>query len=136
MAAFCHGRGLANSSFFAWNRRLAGAGRGLGGLAPVEGTGFVQAEVVGAVAASVEATSPIELELRGGGRRAVVLRRGSGVEISRVTMSVWCGDVAMPLKPLHDLMVRRVLQSRVVCTDDTPMPLLSPGNGKAKTARM
>jgi transposase len=60
----------------------------------------------------------------------------SGVEISRATMSVWCGDVAALLKPVYDLMVRRVLQSHVVCTDDTPMPMLSPGNGKTKTARM
>jgi len=35
--------------------------------------------------------------------------------------------VTYPLKLLHDLMVRRVLESHVVATDDTPMPMLSPG---------
>ena len=60
----------------------------------------------------------------------------SGVEISRATMSVWCGDVATLLRPVYDLMVRRVLASHVVCTDDTTMPMLAPGNGKTKTARM
>jgi len=35
--------------------------------------------------------------------------------------------VTYPLKLLHDLMVRRVLESHVVATDDTPLPMLSPG---------
>jgi len=38
--------------------------------------------------------------------------------------------------PLHRLMVERVRQSRVVCTDDTTMPMQDPGNGKTKPARM
>jgi transposase len=58
----------------------------------------------------------------------------NGLEISRATQSVWCGDVADLLRPLYDLMVRRVLQSHVICTDDTVMPMLAPG--KAKQARM
>jgi transposase len=33
----------------------------------------------------------------------------NGLEISRATQSVWCGDVADLLRPLYDLMVRRVL---------------------------
>jgi transposase len=58
----------------------------------------------------------------------------NGLEISRATQSVWCGDVADLLRPMYDLMVRRVLQSHVICTDDTVMPMLWPG--KAKQARM
>jgi Transposase IS66 family len=58
----------------------------------------------------------------------------NGLEISRATQSVWCGDVADLLRPLYDLLVRRVLQSRVICTDDTVMPMLWPE--KAKQARM
>jgi transposase len=58
----------------------------------------------------------------------------NGFEIDRATLSVWCGDVADLLRPLYDLMVRRVLQSHVVCTDDTVMPILAPE--KAKQARM
>ncbi len=56
------------------------------------------------------------------------------MEISRATQSVWCGDVADLLRPLYDLMVQRVLQSHVICTDDTVMPMLWPG--KTKQARM
>jgi len=58
----------------------------------------------------------------------------NGLEISRATQSVWCGDVADLLRPLYDLMVRRVLSSHVICTDDTVMPMLWPG--KTKQARM
>jgi transposase len=59
-----------------------------------------------------------------------------GFSISRATMSVWCGDVADLLGPLYDLMVKRVLGSQVICTDDTTMPMLAPGKGKTQTARM
>jgi transposase len=58
----------------------------------------------------------------------------NGFEIDRATQSVWCGDVADMVKPLYDLMVQRVLQSQVICTDDTVMPMLSPQ--KTKQARM
>jgi transposase len=60
----------------------------------------------------------------------------NGFEIDRATQSVWCGDVADMVKPLYDLMVQRVLQSHVICTDDTVMPMLSPGNGKTRQGRM
>jgi transposase len=58
----------------------------------------------------------------------------NGLEISRATQSVWCGDVAEIVKPLFDLMASRVLASHVICTDDTVMPMLWPG--KTKQARM
>ena len=57
-----------------------------------------------------------------------------GFEISRATQSVWCGDVADLVEPLYELMVERVRASHVVATDDTVMPMLSPG--KTPTARM
>ena len=60
----------------------------------------------------------------------------SGFAIARSTMSVWCRDMAQMVKPLYDLMVRRVLESGVIGTDDTIMPMLAPGEGKAKKARM
>lgn len=60
----------------------------------------------------------------------------NGFAIDRATLSIWCRDVAEMVKPLYDLMVQRVLQSHVICTDDTVMPMLSPGNGKAKQGRM
>ncbi len=63
----------------------------------------------------------------------------SGFEIARSTMSLWCRDVAEMVTPLHELMIQRVLASRVVCTDDTIMPMLPPPGsraGKASNARM
>lgn len=60
----------------------------------------------------------------------------AGVEIARSTMSLWCRDVAELVKPLHDLMIARVLASKVIGTDDTVMPMLAPGEGKASKARM
>lgn len=58
----------------------------------------------------------------------------NGFEIDRATQSVWCGDAADLLRPLYDLMIRRVLQSHVIGTDDTVMPMLAPA--KTKQARM
>jgi transposase len=57
-----------------------------------------------------------------------------GFEIPRATQSVWCGDVAELAEPLYELMAERVRASHVVATDDTILPMLSPG--KAANARM
>src|ERR1700678_1574 len=57
-----------------------------------------------------------------------------GFEISRATQSVWCGDIADLAEPLWELMADRVRSSHVVATDDTTMPMLSPG--KTTNARM
>jgi len=58
----------------------------------------------------------------------------NGFEIDRATQSVWCGDAADLVKPLFDLMIQRVLQGHVICTDDTVMPMLAPG--KTRQARL
>jgi transposase len=58
----------------------------------------------------------------------------NGFEIDRSTMSVWAGDVADLLGPLHQLMIDRLLLSHVIGTDDTVLPMLAPG--KTKQARM
>ena len=58
----------------------------------------------------------------------------NGLEISRATQSIWCGDVADLVRPLYELMIKRVLESRLVCTDDTVMPMLAPE--KTRQARM
>jgi transposase len=57
-----------------------------------------------------------------------------GFEISRSTQSVWCGDVAEVVEPLYQRMAERVRKSHVVATDDTVMPMLSPG--QTQSARM
>src|SRR6516165_1240705 len=51
-----------------------------------------------------------------------------GFEISRATQSVWCGDVADVVEPLYQRMAERVRKSHVVATDDTVLPMLSPGH--------
>ena len=58
----------------------------------------------------------------------------NGLEISRATQSVWCADVAELVRPLYELMIKRVLESLLVCTDDTVMPMLAPE--KVRQARM
>jgi transposase len=58
----------------------------------------------------------------------------NGFEIDRSTMSIWAGDVADLIKPVYRRMVQRVLQSHVVGTDDTVMPMLDVG--KCRQARM
>ena len=60
----------------------------------------------------------------------------AGFEIARATQSLWCRDVAELVTPLYERMIARVLKSKVIGTDDTVMPMLSPGDGKAKKARM
>lgn len=57
-----------------------------------------------------------------------------GFELARSTMCLWLADVARLVRPLYDRMVQRVLESHVLATDDTVMPLLQPG--KTKQARM
>lgn len=51
-----------------------------------------------------------------------------GFEISRATQSVWCGDAADVVEPLYQRMAERVRKSHVVATDDTTLPMLSPGH--------
>jgi transposase len=60
----------------------------------------------------------------------------NGFEIDRATQSVWCADVADLLRPLYQRMVRRVLESHLVCTDDTIMPMLAPPCRNCRKARM
>ncbi len=59
----------------------------------------------------------------------------SGCEISRSTLSVWCGDVADLILPLYERMAERVRPSHVILTDDTPMPMQEPWRGKTRQAR-
>lgn len=57
-----------------------------------------------------------------------------GFAISRATQSVWCRDVADVVEPLYGRMAERVRESHVVATDDTILPMLSPG--QTQPARM
>jgi hypothetical protein len=60
----------------------------------------------------------------------------SGVELSRSTLSRWALATAELLRPLYDLLVQEILKSRVIHTDDTPMPVLDPSLPHTRTARL
>lgn len=57
----------------------------------------------------------------------------SRFEIDRSTQCRWMIRIAERLTPLTDLMRSQVLQSPVVLADETPVKMLVPGLGKAKT---
>jgi transposase len=59
-----------------------------------------------------------------------------GVEISRSTLAGWVGASSDLLAPLVDAIQKHVLGGRKLHADDTPMPVLAPGNGKTKTGRL
>jgi transposase len=59
-----------------------------------------------------------------------------GVDISRKTMSDWLRACAKLFMPLYELLTRRVLQSRVIHNDDTPLPVQAKKTGKTKTGRL
>lgn len=67
-------------------------------------------------------------------RQAKMLRR-AGIELSRSTQSDISAQSAEALLPLHDLMVKEVLASRVIHTDDTPVDVLDPPLGKTRQGR-
>ena len=51
----------------------------------------------------------------------------SGVELSRSTMCRWMQGVAQLVEPVLDLMKRRILASKVIQSDDTPVKQQAPG---------
>jgi transposase len=59
-----------------------------------------------------------------------------GVEISRSTLAGWVGAASDLLSPLVDAIGKHVFAGRKLHADDTPMPVLAPGNGKTKTGRL
>jgi transposase len=96
--------------------------------------------------------APIEKGLAGPGLLAQVAvskfgdhlplnRQGSifarqGVELSRQTMCGWMADCAELVDPLYQLMKQRALSSKVVQTDDTPVPVLDPELPRTRTGRI
>ena len=59
-----------------------------------------------------------------------------GVDLSRQTMCDWMRQCAELVSPLVDLMKERVLSSKVVQTDDTPVPVLDPELPRTRTGRI
>ena len=59
-----------------------------------------------------------------------------GVELSRKTMCDWMRQCAELVRPLYELMKQRALSSKVVQTDDTPVPVLDPELPRTRTGRI
>ncbi len=60
----------------------------------------------------------------------------SGVELSRSTMCDWMATIADLLKPIVDLMLKKILSSRVVQNDDTTVPVQDHDGKGIKTGRL
>ena len=59
-----------------------------------------------------------------------------GVTIPRATQSCWLMQVYESIQPLEEAFRRALLESDILFTDDTPIPLQVKGNGKLKKARL
>ena len=59
-----------------------------------------------------------------------------GVELERSTMADWVGGCSRLLSPLIDALSRYVMAAGKLHADDTPVPVLAPGQGKTKTGRL
>ena len=59
-----------------------------------------------------------------------------GVELERSTLADWVGGTSRLLEPLVEVLRRHVMAGGKLHADDTPVPVLAPGNGKTKTGRL
>lgn len=59
-----------------------------------------------------------------------------GVELQRSTLAGWVGQCNMLLRPLVATLQKHVLSGDKLHADDTPVPVLAPGEGKTKTGRL
>jgi transposase len=106
----------------------------------------------GQVAAAVKPPQPIAKGLPGPGLLAYVavskygdhlplyrlerILTRFGVNLSRSTLCDWMGRCGMLLQPLYQSMIRSVLASQVIHTDDTPVPVLDPELDHTRTGRL
>ena len=60
----------------------------------------------------------------------------AGVVLDRATLANWVRESARLLAPLASAVGRYVKQANKIHTDDTPVPVLEPGRGKTRTARL
>lgn len=59
-----------------------------------------------------------------------------GVDLERSTLADWVGQCAALLRPLVNHLQQHVLGGTKIHADDTPVPVLAPGEGKTKTGRL
>lgn len=68
-------------------------------------------------------------------RQADIFAR-EGIDLCRSTLAGWVGAASELLAPLVEEIRRHVLAAPKIHVDDTPVPVLAPGNGKTKTGRL
>ncbi len=68
-------------------------------------------------------------------RQSAIYAR-EGVELDRSLLAKWVGHSAKLLQPLVDALRLHVMAATKLHADDTPVPVLAPGNGKTKTGRL
>jgi len=68
-------------------------------------------------------------------RQAEIYAR-DGVDLDRATLADWVGRIAWLVRPLAEKIAEHVMAGSVIHADDTPVPVLAPGNGKTKTGRL
>src|ERR1700684_1658849 len=59
-----------------------------------------------------------------------------GIDLDRSTLAGWVGATSELLAPLVEAVRAHVMSASKLHADDTPVPLLAPGNGKTKTGRL
>jgi transposase len=59
-----------------------------------------------------------------------------GVELNRSTLADWVGGASRVMMPLVEVLQRYVMSVGKLHGDDIPVPVLAPGNGRTKTARL
>jgi hypothetical protein len=59
-----------------------------------------------------------------------------GVELERSTLAGWVGQCNLLLRPLVAALQKHVFSGDKLHADDTPVPVLAPGEGKTKTGRL
>jgi len=57
-------------------------------------------------------------------------------ELDRSTLADWVCGTSQLFEPLVEALRRHVLAAQKLHADDTPVPVLAPGNGKTKTGRL
>nr|WP_229418172.1 IS66 family transposase [Massilia sp. Root351] len=68
-------------------------------------------------------------------RQSVIYAR-EGVELERSLLASWVGAASALLRPLDEALRRHVFAATKLHADDTPLPVLAPGNDKTRTARL
>ena len=68
--------------------------------------------------------------------RQSVIHAREGVKLERSLLASWVGAASALLRPLGEALRRHVFACAKLHADGTPLPVLAPGNGKTRTARL